>query len=56
MSKLDELQDLAKGNKDFNAVTAVKTMSREAFKDMPKPKRIPDKRFKKPKHKNKLEE
>lgn len=56
MSRFDELQDLAKGNKDFSATTAVKMMSREAFKDMPKPKRIPDKRFKKPKYKNKFDE
>lgn len=36
--------------KTFSKVTAIHEMSREAFKNMPKARRIEDKRRKPPKH------
>jgi hypothetical protein len=49
MSAFDEL--LQKAQKPFSAVTAVKEMSRERFKDMPKEKRIGNKKLKAPRYK-----
>jgi hypothetical protein len=40
-----------KRQKRFSAVTAVKDVSRTLFRDMPKEKRIADKRFKEPRFK-----
>jgi hypothetical protein len=39
----------------LNVVKAVKANSRERFKDMPKAKRVEDKRFKKPRFKREEE-
>jgi hypothetical protein len=50
-SAFSNLISLAKGQKHFSAVTAVKEMSRRRFSRMPSEKRISNKKLKAPKYK-----